>query len=447
MTVTRIINAKNAQKRWYSLVLSDGHITSVELQTGPVAPSPGVKRLEAATDVHRGPDQTWDAGGDLLIPAGVDIHIHSRDPGLTHKEDWTSVARGGARGGVAAVVDMPNTIPATMTRETVLAKAERAQRSGIGFRLFLGVGRSNVNQLATLLTDPSLPLAGVKVYYGQSTGDLMFADLQALDQVLPRGGGKLLVFHSEDQCCIDDNTKVVDVAGLGQSNVDYAIHSKLRDSRSAWTATQAILDWAIKSRRSIHIAHVSTPREVEMIADARIKGAHVTCEVAPHHLLLSTDDYPRLGPFLKVNPPVRSPEEVAALRLLVKQGCVDAFATDHAPHTRNEKLQPYARCPSGMPSLEWFYPLIFRISDDIGLARERAVNMASTRPAELVGLSDYGALEPGRPFQATLIREGNNTISEHDVVSKCGWTPYDGLVVPVKVLATWHGGTLMGTQK
>jgi dihydroorotase len=385
-----------------------------------------------------------DVAGDLLLPAAIDMHIHSREPGLTHKEDWSTVARGAWAGGVVCVGDMPNTKPPTMTREAVLEKAECARRSGLGFQFWLGVGQSNVAQIAGLLADPDLPLAGLKVFYGQSTGDLMFADLDALEKHLPKSGlarEKVIIFHSEDQCAIDHNAEALrrKHGDLAAESFDFSLHSKVRSSASAHASTKIILDWAHKSGRRVHIAHVSTPEEIEMIAEFKAKGARVTGEVAPHHLLFSIDDYETLGPWIKINPPVRSEAERERLCRLVGQGLVDAFATDHAPHTKEEKSLPLGRCPSGAPALEFFWPLLVQIVGMTGLDWAHAQRMATTAPAHLMGLEsrDYG-LTAGAKLNLSVARVESHKVSDAKIMSKCGWSPYREL--PIKIVGTWQNG-------
>jgi dihydroorotase len=387
---------------------------------------------------------TFDAGGALILPAAIDAHVHSRSPGLEHKEDWHTLASGAYRGGVAAVADMPNTIPPTMTRAAVEQKAFVAQASGLDFRLFLGVGAPNINQVAELLSDPRLPLCGLKVFYGRTTGDLMYDDLETLARSLPQDGSKIIVFHSEDQCGVDHNHALHAHELERRDHAAFAVHSVIRSSETAHASTRTILEWARKSyRRPIHIAHVSTPVEVEMIAESKAAGCAVTCEVAPHHILLSTSDYERLGPLAKMNPPLRSPAEVEHLQRLVGKGAVDIFATDHAPHLLKEKETTVGKSPSGVPSIEFFYPLVFEVMRVTGLDLAQAVAMSTERPARLFGFEGRGRIAPGSKADFVVMGEDTLKVANQDVVSRCGWTPYDGWTLPRDVKATVVDGRLM----
>jgi len=438
--MTTLLNCRLADGSLATITYSGEKLTAVTPQPTRITPAPGALRLEDLSDQA---GAMVDAAEALILPAALDVHIHSRDPGLTHKEDWAAVARGGFKGGVVAVCDMPNTKPATMTRETVREKARLAAATGIDFGIYLGVGASNINAIGDLLSDRSLPLCGLKVYYGQSTGDLMYADLEALGRAMPKDDlGRMIVFHSEDQCCIDRNKSKIAATMLARpkGRFDFRAHSEIRASEAAHASTRTILSWAKGYGRPIHIAHLSTPVELELIAEARAQGVQVTSEVAPHHVLFSTDDYEQLGPRIKINPPVRSPEEVRQLRQLIGQGAVECFATDHAPHTLTEKTGDIDSCPSGAPALEYFYPLLAQVAAVSGLPFERAVAMGSAHPARLFGFAHLGQLEPGRCASFVWAAATDFFPSDKEVVSKCGWTPYHGMKLPLKVVATWHRG-------
>lgn len=442
-TMLHVVNAKDESGDPLSFGIRDGLF--VHVRKGDAATTvakAGALPLSSLVDAAAlAPDTVIDAAGAMLVPAGIDIHIHSREPGLTAKEDWRTVAAGAYRGGVSAVADMPNTIPPTMTREAVLAKAALARESGIGFQLLLGVGSGNISQVASLLSDRELPLCALKVFYGKTTGELVYDDLETLARSLPADGAKPIVFHSEDQCTVDCNQARLGAEMQRADNAAFKVHSEIRSSEAAHASTRTILEWARTSyKRPIHIAHVSTPLEIELVQEARARGVAVTAEVAPHHLLFSTADYERLGPLVKMNPPLRSPAEVEQLCKLVGQGAVDVYATDHAPHLLSEKHAAVAKSPSGVPALEFYYPLLFEIVRRTGLSPRHAVAMAATRPAELFGFTGRGRIADGYRADFTWLDFKPLLVRNADVVSKCGWTPYDGWTLPCDVRATWVRG-------
>jgi dihydroorotase len=288
------------------------------------------------------------------------------------------------------------------------------------------------------------------VFYGATTGHLVFSRLDRLSRALERvGSSPLVVFHAEDQAIMDaaearyqaewERARCCPV-GSDAWLESFALHSLRRPPEAAVKAVEEILRWARGWGGRVHIAHVSTAREVELIGEARTLGVRVTCEVAPHHLLLSMEDSPRLGAFLKVNPPVRDRAERERLRRLVGEGVVDAFATDHAPHTREEKSQDLARVPSGIPSLELFWPLVTECARVSGLPWERAVAMASEVPARILGLTRRGLLEVGARADFVRFRREAFRVTQKEIVSSCGYSPYDGMELPGKVREVWIEG-------
>lgn len=444
----RIINARNLDGDKFRFDVHKGVIQNLTIQSETLSePNATSISNRAALENPKQTDIIIDVEQELIIPAALDMHVHSRSPGLTAKEDWNSLAKGAWRGGVVAVADMPNTIPPTMTRAAVLEKAEIARASGLEFTLQLGVGAGNINQVAELLTSPDLPLAALKVFYGRSTGDLMYDDLNTLGKSLPRDCKKLIVFHSEDQCGVDVNQAKYSARTHSRANRDFEVHSLIRDSATAHASTKIILEWAASYGRPVHIAHVSTPLEVEMVQAYKAKGLPVSCEVAPHHLLFSTDDYERLGPLVKMNPPLRSYAEKEELLKLVGQGAVDIFATDHAPHLLSEKNQEVAKSPSGVPAIEFFYPLVFKIAEMTGLSHHRVLEMSASRPAELFGFDKKGTIANGFDGDFVWIKRENFLVRNEEVVSKCGWTPYDGFNLPIKIMGTWNRGKCVFLSK
>lgn len=425
-----LVNAKLVDGNLYTLEWQGERFTGVTPQRSTVQVTDAV-----------------DAGGNLIIPGLIDAHVHSRDPGLTHKESWPTLARAAAKGGVVAVVDMPNTLPPTMTRAEVLVKAERAAQSGLGHRFLLGVDERNIGTLRETLDDQTLPVCGVKVYFGHSTGNLMFDSLEKLHVALGGNKDTLVVFHSEDQCGIDHNYTTIDRKQFGEGNGSFRLHTALRSSQTAWTSTKKILDWAVQHQYKTHIAHLSTPREVDLIQEARAKGGRITSEVAPHHMLLCDDDYERLGPFLKVNPPVRSRAEINEMLVAYGRGDIEIFATDHAPHTHFEKWAPYDHCPSGMPSIDFFAPLLLECAQQAKLNLKTAIESAASVPADLYGFKDYGRIAVGAYANFVWLDSTELLVDEKEVLSKCGWTPYHGRRLPATVAATWHRGRVVYARK
>ena len=426
-----------------TICIDNGHFSSVSPQAEMVPCKASAKSLKQLAEFE--PDEVLcgevDAAGSTLVPGGVDVHVHSRDPGFTHKEDWKSLGQSAFKGGVVALIDMPNTYPPMMGKEEVLEKAELATRSGLDYQFLLGVGPENINKISGLLTDHTLPLAGIKVYYGQSTGNLMFNDLELLSQSLPPEYQGCLVFHSEDQCRIDERSSNLHIDSENDTTpASYRIHSEIRDSRSAWISTKQIIAWSIKNRRPFHLAHVSTPLEIELVQEAKALGIPISTEVSPHHLLITSDDYEEKGALIKVNPPVRSREEVEKLRTYMAKGMIDCFATDHAPHTKDEKARPYGQCPSGIPAIEFYWPLLYKAAWVCDTPVDKLLAMATSKPAHLFGFKNAGKIEPGYAAHFVWIEPGDYVLKEKDIEAKCDWSPYLGTSMNAKVIATWKNG-------
>lgn len=440
--MTTIINAKSETGERFHLTLKGGMIKDRETALNALAAPEGAVGIEEVTgDLEH--YSTIDAHDELILPALIDGHIHSRDPGFTAKEDWQTLAASSFKGGVVAVADMPNTMPPMMTEPEIVAKAEIASASGLDFGLYLGVGKDNIDLIGPLLDRKDLPLCGAKIYYGQSTGELMYENLERLGKSLP-DTDRLLSFHSEDQCYIDKAFLAENGTELNFSSHDqFRLHSKIRSAQAAMSSTRKILDWGRDLGRSIHIAHLSTPEEADAIVAARAAGVKVTTEVAPHHLIFAIADYDRLGPWIKMNPPVRTTEQRDRLRAMFAEGHIDAFATDHAPHLKSEKEQTrYKDCPSGVPAIEFFTPLLLTLADELNMPLAQAVAVGAANPASLFGFPQLGRLEPGYKASLVHIKKEPWTITTADIKAKCGWSPYEGMTMAYKVAATFKDGLL-----
>lgn len=272
----------------------------------------------------------------------------------------------------------------------------------------------------------------------------MYSDLDRLAQEMSGSEHKLIVFHSEDQCCVDRNIKNLKLADFGTGPASFRFHSAVRSSDTAYSSTKKILDWAVKFPFRVHLAHVSTPYEIELVQEARKQGANITCEVAPHHLLFCDEDYEALGGWLKMNPPVRSREERALLQSYFAQSQIEVFATDHAPHTLSEKQRPYPQCPSGVPSIDFFAPLLLHCAEHFGLKLSDAIQMASANPATHYELSEHSGIIQGKWANLCVVdKVAPYRVSEVDVVSKCGWTPFMSQILRHKVVATIRKGAMI----
>lgn len=353
-----------------------------------------VKRSLESSDVE-------DHGDALILPGCVDMHVHLREPGLTEKEDFPSGTRSAAVGGVTTVVDMPNTRPPVTSAAVLQDKWARVRgRAAVDYGLF-AAPRSG-EAVSTLRTATAL-----KVYMAESTGGLQI-DAEALAEVLGAAAetGRAVVAHAED----------ADKFRKGEEGT-LAGHSRARPKESEVAAVERLAK--VRGDAAVHVAHVTCVEALDAVPEG------VTTEATPHHLLLDTSR--PLKAFGKVNPPLRSPEDRKALWDAFAAGRIDVVATDHAPHTREEKEEPFDEAPSGLPGVATGFPLLLRQVRAENLTLERLVHAMAVRPAEILGIPK-GRIEVGRSADLVVVDARTVTrITPRRVRYKCGWTPFEGM--------------------
>ena len=361
-------------------------------------------------------DETVDADGAYVLPGAVDAHVHLREPGATQKEDWRTGSRSAAAGGVTTVVDQPNTEPPTVTGEEFDEKRELAEKSVVDYGINAGVTEDwRPDELA------ERPVSAYgEVFMADSTGN-MGVDASLFERAVRRlgGRGELVTVHAED------SDEFVDV-DLDTEDAD--VWSRHRPPEAEIAAVERAVDVADEP---VHFAHVSHPKSVSVI-----DGTQHTCEATPHHLFLSREDLDELGAHGKMNPPLRS--EKARRRLFDKlvEEAVDCVATDHAPHTVEEKEGPVSNAPSGVPGVETLYPLLLALAFDGDLELSQVVELVAEEPARVFGFDSKGSIKEGTDADLVFVDETFEGIRAERLHSKCGWTPYEGFdaVFPHKVL-------------
>ena len=367
-----------------------------------------------------------DCTGLDILPGVIDSQVHFREPGLEHKEDLESGSRAAVLGGVTAVFEMPNTHPKTDNEMRVHDKLERAHhRMWCDHAFYVGATAENAEHLAELERIPGT--AGVKIFMGASTGSLLVAEDAALARVLASGNRRVAI-HAEDEARMQARADLR-IAG------DPSSHPVWRDDESALLATTRILKLARAARRPIHILHITTPAELELIAQHRDIAS---CEVTPQHLTLAGEDaYPRLGSYAQMNPPIRSAAHVAGLWHWLGQGVPDVLGSDHAPHTIEEKAKPYPASPSGMPGVQTLLPLMLDHVAGGHLSIERLIDLTSAGVQRIFGLQGKGRIAVGYDADFSVVdHKGRFTITEDWLASRCGWSPYTGMELKGRVVGT-----------
>ena len=379
-------------------------------------------------------DEIYEAGGLHILPGVIDSQVHFREPGLEWKEDLESGARSAALGGVVAVFEMPNTNPSTTSPEMLADKLKRAKgRMDIDHAFYAGATHDNVGLLAEM--ERTQGCCGVKVFMGASTGDLLVHDDEGVEAVL-RAIKRRAAFHSEDEYRLAERRELA-VTG------DWTSHPVVRDVETAVMSTRRLLKLARKVGKRIHVLHITTAEELEMLRDAK-DVASVEC--LPQHLtLVAPEAYQRLKGYAQMNPPIREQRHVDALWRALNAGIVDVMGSDHAPHSIEEKAQPYPASPSGMPGVQTMVPVMLTHVNNGKLSLQRFVELTSAGPQRVFGLADKGRIAEGYHADFTVVDlKRKETITAEWSKSKCGWTPFDGFEATGWPVATIvRGGFVM----
>ncbi len=406
-------------------------VSSEEVFSGDVLIGGG-KIIEVGSEIVSDDAEVIDCEGKYLLPGVIDGHVHFREPGQSEKEDWEHGSAAAVVGGVTTVLDMPNNQPPILTVADLAAKRDLvAGRSYVNYGFYIGYNGQNLEQVNAATNVP-----GVKFYAADSTGDMGVTD--GVDELFAHAN-KLIVVHSEDGRVIKENFNQL-TAGLNEAELVPALHSEIRSVEAAAMMTRKVCGLAKQFQARLHVAHLSTAEELAILDEY----PDVSCEVAPHHLLFCVDDYEKYGSRIRMNPPVRSSEDVFALWKGIQNGQIDIIATDHAPHTLAEKEAVFAKVPSGVPSVEMMLPIMLNAVNDEAISISRLVEMCCERPTEIFGIRNKGFVREG--FDADLVLvdlDLEKRFLVQDVHSKCGWSPYEGMNIKGWPVKTFVGGELV----
>lgn len=379
-------------------------------------------RIQAVGNLSGATAETCiDARGLAALPGVIDTQVHFREPGMEHKEDLESGTRAAVMGGVTTIFEMPNTSPNTTTEERLDDKLARAAgRAWSNYAFFVGAAMDNVQDLGRLEVLPGTP--GIKIFMGSSTGTLLVPDDETLLQVLRNGRYRVPV-HAEDHFRLSERKSLL------SESPSVHDHPFLRDAECARLATERLLRLCEETRRPVHVLHVSTLDELPLLRRAKDRGLPATAEITPQHLWFAAPDcYDRLGTLAQMNPPLRSDEHRQALRAAVRDDLFDVIGSDHAPHTLDEKAQPYPASPSGMPGVQTLLPAMLTLGRKESLLDVRKfVQMSAEVPAALYGIANKGRIEEGMDADIVLVDlSRKETVGGQWLQSKCGWSPFEG---------------------
>jgi len=389
------------------------------------------KILRVAPSIAAVGDREIDAIGLTLLPGVIDPQVHFREPGLEHKEDLFTASCACAKGGVTSFLEMPNTRPLTTTQAALDDKLSRAaEKCLVNYGFFIGATAENLPDLLT-----ANPTPGIKVFMGSMHGQLL-VDGEATLEAIFAAGDRLIAVHAEDQARI--NQRRQEFAGMD----DVAVHSQIQDNQAALLATQLALKLSNKYQRRLHILHLSTGEEAELLRQE--KPSWVTAEVTPQHLLLNTSAYEKIGSLAQMNPPLRAPRDNEILWQALLDGVIDFIATDHAPHTLAEKAQDYPNTPSGMPGVETSLPLMLTQAVQGRCTVAQVANWMSAAVAKAYKIPNKGKIAPGFDADLVLVDLDNyRLVVREEMVTKCGWSPFEGWNLTGWPVVTVVGGKVV----
>lgn len=388
-------------------------------------------------------DQTLDLRGKYVFPGVIDDQVHFREPGLTHKADIYTEARAAVSGGTTTFMEMPNTHPQTLTQELLEAKYQRAAEvSMANYSFFMGASNDNLEEV--LKTDPRT-VCGIKVFMGSSTGNMLVDDQEVLDKIF-KNAPMLVATHCEKEEVIRANMAKYEAKYGDDIPIKY--HPLIRSHEACYLSSSLAVELAKKHNTRLHILHISTANELSLFRnDIPLAEKRITAEVCIHHLWFSDADYDEKGVFIKWNPAVKTAADRQALREALLDNRLDIIATDHAPHTLEEKDNSYTKAPSGAPLVQHALVAMLELSRQGVISLERVAEKMSHAPAICFEIEDRGFIREGYHADLAIVDLDDPwTVSRANVNYKCGWSPLEGTTFHSKVISTIVSGKLVYHQ-
>lgn len=409
-----------------------------------------VGRGAVPEEVRAAAVRTVDVAGALVMPGVIDDQVHFREPGLTEKAEIRTEAQAAAAGGVTSYMEMPNTRPPATTLALLEEKyARAAEVSAVNYSFYLGATNDNLSEIERI--DPQR-VCGLKVFMGSSTGNMLVDNEQTLADIF-RLSPVLVATHCEDEAAVKANMARARAA-FGE-NVPVAMHPIIRSAEACYRSTAHAVELAHKYGGRLHVLHLSTARELTLFEQGvPVEEKRITNEVCVHHLWFSEGDYAERGNLIKWNPAVKSAADRDTLRAAVRSGLVDMVATDHAPHLLAEKQNPYLSAPSGGPLVQHSLPAMLTLAAEGIFTVEQVIERMCHAPARLFRVRERGFLRPGYYADIAVVKlnepwtvSRDNQRPGEQILSKCGWSPLEGLTLSAKVVATWVNGAEVYTAE
>lgn len=380
-------------------------------------------------------EEIIDAEGLLLLPGVIDDQVHFREPGLTHKADIESESHAAVAGGVTSYMEMPNTKPTTTTEEALEWKYSRAAEvSTANYSFWIGATNDNLDTIKSI--DYS-KVCGIKLFMGSSTGNMLVDNEETLNRLFSEAPC-LIATHCEDEETIKRNMAIYREK-YGEE-VPMRCHAEIRSAEACYKSSAKAAELARKNNARLHILHISSAQEIDLLDDGPLSERKITGEVCAHHLWFSDEDYEKLGARIKWNPSIKTKTDRDALREAVRTGRIAVVATDHAPHTIDEKSQPYFSCPSGGPLVQFSLPTMLTLANRGNWSIETVVDQMCHRPAELFQISKRGYVREGYYADLVLVKKKPMVVSQDIIQSKCKWSPLEGATLDYAVEQTFVNG-------
>ena len=421
------------------IALEDGKIAEVLFNTDE-------DYQHHAWSLRKQATETVNLEGKHIIAGGIDAHVHFREPGLTHKADMATESLAAAAGGVTSVMDMPNTSPATTTAETLQHKIALAKEKSVAKMAFhIGATNDNVEDICRLITEGDSEtgitpddIAGVKVFMGSSTGNMLVDENQTLEKLFSIKEKPVLV-HCEDESTIKENlAKAIETYG---DDIPFREHENIRSRKACIKSSIKALELAMKHGTQLVLCHISTKEEIQMVRAAKATNPNIVAETSCNYLWFCNEDYDKLGSKAKCNPSVKGADDRKALREALASGAIDTIGSDHAPHLLQEKDAPYCKAPSGLPTIQQSLPVLLTIAHEEEIPLTKITAVFSENASNIYGIK-RGKIAKGYDADLVVFDYSQTfKVKAEDQFGKCGWTPYEGTTLRGVIEKVYINGT------
>ena len=420
---TLIVNENRKFKG--SILIKDGYIESI---------------IEGDPDIEKSNINVIDGEGKILIPGIIDDQVHFREPGLTHKAEIYTESKAAVSGGITSFMEMPNTVPQTVTQELLKEKFDVASKNSLAnYSFYMGATNDNIDEI--IKTDPN-NVCGIKVFMGSSTGNMLVDNKESLEKIFSKAP-LLIAVHCEDEATIKKNTNKYK-AEFG-NNIPIGHHPLIRSAEACFKSSSMAVQLAKKHGTRLHILHLSTKKELDLLDNSiPLSEKKITGEICVHHLWFDDKDYNKYGTRIKWNPAIKSETDRNALFEAMLDDRLDVIATDHAPHTLEEKSNNYFNAPSGGPLVQHALNVMLEFYYQKKISLEKIVDKMCHKPAELFKIDKRGYLREGYRADMVLIDlDKKYTVSKDNILYKCQWSPFENQVFHSKITHTFVNGNLV----